>query len=205
MKKIVLTAFAMLFAFSVLNAQQVQEQQVPYEKGTASGYAITTNYSAEIMNGAIQQKWVKDAGMKVAKYDGYQYFAAQQFPEISTQNLDVYVKAEESGKKKNKVTTVTMLVSTGNNNFISSGTDAQTAANIKKVLTDLVAYAATFAVEQNIAQNDAAIAKLQKEQQKLEKSKEKKQKELNDIEKKISDNKKEIDKLKQANNKLKQN
>lgn len=203
MKKIILTLVVALFATFMVSAQTVQEQQVTFDKVQVTAYTIATpDYTPELIYGAIQQKWEKNMGLKVSKYAGYKAYLAQQFPTISTQNLDVYIKAEQTGKKKEKTTLVTMLVSTGNNNFITPANNPEAAANIKTALTELIAYVAEYSKTQNITANTNTINKLKEEQKKLEGNKEKLQKEMNDLDKKIKDKQVEIDKLQQENEKL---
>lgn len=204
MKKIALVLVALLFSFTFSFAQTVQEQQVTMGKLPATAFTLKTMHSPAVMEGAIQQKLEKGMGLKASKYSGYKAFLAQQFPTISNQNLDVYFKSEEVGKKADKVTVVYMLVSTGNNNFITTANDAATAEKIKLYLADVVAYAAEYELEQNIINNTNNIKKLEGEQKKLESNKQKMQKQMNELEKQISDKQLEIDKLKEENAKLQQ-
>jgi len=189
-----------LFSF----AQSVQEQQVTFEKTQVPGYVVRTNYSADIVNGAVTQKWEKGFGLKASKVSGYKAFLAQKLQTISDQNLDVYVMAKETGKKNAKVTEVTVLVSTGNNNFVSSYNNPDMSAKIKAAVADLIAFTAVYAVEQAVTLNNNNINKLNSEVQKLESEKQKLQKQLNDVDKKINDKKVEIEKLQNDNTKLQQ-
>ncbi len=204
MKKVTLILSFVLFLAAFAFAQSVQEQQVTFNKEQAPGYVIKSNYSAEAINGAITQKWEKGLGLKAGKEAGYKAFLAQKFPTISDQTLDVYVGTKETGKKNAKVTEVTLLVSTGNNNFVSSYNNPEMAERIKIALAEVVDYAGVYSKEQAVILNNNSINKLTAEQQKLESDKQKLQKQLNELDKKIADKKLEIEKLQNDNNKLQQ-
>ena len=196
---------SLVFCFVAFSfAQSVQEEQVSFEKTQVPGFVVRTNHSVADITGAVEQKWEKGWGLKASKASGYKAFLSQKMPTISDQNLDVYVGVKETGKKNAKVTELTVLVSTGNNNFVSSYNNADMAARIKDAITELVEFTAVYSVEQAVTVNNNNINKLNTETQKLESEKQKLQKQINDIDKKISDKKVEIEKLQNDNAKLKQ-
>lgn len=195
MKKVLLLTIVFFVTFC-LSAQSVQEGKTEFNKTQVDAFIVNVpNFPVNIVEDAIYQKYVILENMRIDKQSGYRAFLSQQIARISTQNIDLFFKVQEVGKKKERQTQIVCLVSTGNANFISSAIDATVAANVKNELTTLVKYVGEYEASQRVLSNTNALNKLQKEVKSLNLDKDKLQKEMNAIDQKIADKNLEINKI----------
>jgi valyl-tRNA synthetase len=175
----------MIAAASVLSAhaQNAREVNVLIDNENKTAFMGDYNVSADVMSLTLSEH-MKKAGLPApGKAQGYTLYKGVVLPEISNNRMDIYTRVD--GKKNNA--TVTILVATGYNNFISSATDGQTSGNIHALLQRLTgeasakqAYLALLvqitaqksvvaAAEKKAGKHSKDVSKLQIQKEKLEK------------------------------------
>lgn len=173
MKKL-FALLALVCVLGSLSAQKVNETVTLFGKDQLSGF--TTNIAqtpSDIVEHAMVDKLEKGFGLKGSKKKGYYVYMNQPCPAFGEARYDIYFTTAEVGKKKNRATQVTLVVSTGNQNCISFSNDPRTSRNIVAFLEafpyDVEAYKTTM----KINELKDEIAALEKERVNLEKDQEK--------------------------------
>lgn len=209
MKKLLL--ISALFCFACLaSAQTVQESAVQLDKQSIIGYTITLpNVGVDLASAAMKNKLETLYALKSSRYSGYKAYLNQPFQPFGTANYDIYVNVEESGKKSNKITTITMIVCNGNLNAVTSQNNPETATNIKAFLTDFVSYVQEYALQQQVNELNNNLTKLNTEktnllntQTKLKKQMESLNKELDNVNKNLETNEDSIKAIQEKLQKL---
>ena len=144
MKKL-FVLLTLVFVLGSLSAQKVNETVTMFGKDQLTGF--TTNISQatpEIVEQALANKFEKEFLLKGSKKKGYYVYQNQACPAFGEARYDLYFNTAEVGKKKNKSTQVTLVVSTGNQNCVSFSNDPRTSRNIvaflEKLQSDVDAY-----------------------------------------------------------------
>lgn len=179
MKKIA-TFLALVCAVCSLSAQKVNETVTMYGKDQLQGFTINIdNAAANLIDDAIANKFESHYGLKGSKKKGFHVYENQKCGAFGEARYDIYFTTTEVGKKNNKSTQVTLVVSTGNMNCITFANDPRTSHNIVQFMegfsNDVEAYKIKLRIEE--LKND--LNNLDKERQSLEKDKQKNQEKLN--------------------------
>ena len=103
-------------------------------------------------------------------------------------NYDLYFNVSEHGKKKNKVSQISLIVCSGNMNTITSQNDPTTADYVKVFLRDFVSYVQEYVAKQNLNELENQMAKLVKEKNSLEKDQTKINKQIQKLNKDLEKN-----------------
>ncbi|MBP5411661.1 MAG: hypothetical protein J6Y47_00240 [Bacteroidales bacterium] len=176
-------------------AQTAQETTVEFNKKHVQGVCVSfKDYSQDIVKGALTNRLEKDAALKGSNVKGWRAYLSQQFMELGTKNFDIYTNVVTIGKKKDQQVVVYLLVSTGNENFVTSASEKDVIDNAKNFLNNFVAYVRTHDINVKIDNQNELIAKLKKEYESLTADKEKMQNQIKDLEKKIISKEDEISK-----------
>ena len=142
--------------------------------------------------------------------NGFYVFKDVRFEGLSYP-LDLYFKVERFGKKSKDESLIYLLVSKGNEEFVSSTSDEETFYAAKTFLNGFVESSAVFKSDKDITDEEDVLKDTDKELNKLEsngKDIEKKIKELEDdleknrkdqdeMRKKIEDQKKKLEEMKE--------
>lgn len=196
-------------------AQQAQETIVTIGDITTMAYKVTVKQDAGLVQDAISNR-LKEANLKTKNVSGYQAALEQVFAEISESPVNVYTKVEEEGKKKNKVTVITVCAYS--NDLTNDQTRLQ--ANTSRFAESLVDYVNRYANLQDLGDKQAELKKAEKElasanaklesinkdiqstqdkvakkQKKIEDLRAEKQKKMDDYDKQINSNQKDIESL----------
>lgn len=173
MKKL-FALMALVCVLGSLSAQKVNETVTLFGKDQLTGF--TTNIAqtpSDIVENALADKLEKSFGLKGSKKKGYYVYMNQPCPAFGEARYDIYFTTAEVGKKKNKATQVTLVVSTGNQNCVTFSNDPRTSRNIVAFLdafpNDVEAYKAMLRI--NALKDE--IASLEKDRVNLEKDQEK--------------------------------
>lgn len=179
MKK--LFAFLILvFVFGSLSAQKVNETVTLFGKDQLTGFSTNISQATpEIVEQTLANKFEKDFLLKGSKKKGYYVYMNQPCPAFGDARYDVYFNTTEVGKKKNKSTQVTLVVSTGNQNCISFSNDPRTSRNIVSFLEALSSDVEAYKKTLRINELKETIASLEKDKVSLEKDQEKVQEKVN--------------------------
>lgn len=176
-----LASVALVFNAFGMNAiaQNAHEVSTTINKVQKTAFQCDYKATKDLMKTTIEERFKKAGLSSGKKSKGYTKYTGVTFSELSPNKIDIYTKVE--GKKDNS--SVIMLVSTGYDNFISTTTDAITAANTitflnnlnddavdMKAAIDLAAQQkAVKEAEEKLKKSEKEAAKLAKKKAKLEK------------------------------------
>ena len=160
MKKIFQSlAFSLAIAGAgTASAQNAHESSVKFDKNNENAIVADYNKPADIVEAALKKQFESEGLSKSKSKSGYTYFSKVTWNKVGSQSADIYYKVE--GKKEKS--TVTVLVSKGYNNFISSGSDASAVDNVKAFLNDLSRHADVHQHTLIIKAQEEAVAKAEK-------------------------------------------
>lgn len=203
MKKIVFFIVAS-FITSAAIAQTARDGVIiAFDKNNSySGVSIDipAGYDVKTVAAALQKRFETVSGLKGSSSGSFRAYLGQAFPDFGPLNYDIYTQATEIGKKKDKKMVVYLLVSKGNNNFVTIASDPDVVENMKVFLNKFPAFLKEYQTSEKAKEQEKIIAKLEKENKSLLSDKEKLQKQM---EKKDSEIQKKQDELNQAKNLLK--
>lgn len=160
-------ALANILMFSV-QAQNAKEVSTTINKAQKTAFQADYKVPKDLMKTTLDDRF-KKAGISGKKSKGFVKYEGVTFSELSPNKIDIYTKLD--GKKDNS--SVLMLVSTGYDNFISTATDAATAANTITFLNKLNEDAVAMKGAIDLAAQQKAVATAQEKLKKSEKEKEK--------------------------------
>ncbi len=208
MKKLIYTLIA--FAFFNLSLF-AQSQYVFINFKDAQKPAIQNEYSYpdKTVTNAINDKLTR-LGYKGKDSKGYTAYKGVVLPELGNQPYDLYFKVDRKSRKDKDVAIVNMLVSTGNENFISDSSDSRTMSNAKNFLDNLMPSIATYDLQLQVKAQQDAVTKAEKKYKSLQNDADDLQSRKRKLEQQIEDNLKaqknqeaEIEKQKQIFQSLK--
>lgn len=186
-------AFALLALFGAnVMAQSVQEATVNVGALTVPAYTMTLDKDAKMVQEAMKQR-LKDMKLKTKTVEGYLAAPDVVIPEISTGTVSLYTKVEEQGKKKNKVTVVTVCA-VSNDLTIDQST---MRGNVRSWLSDFSPYITKYEAGQNMEAEQANLKKAEKQADKAAAEVTGLEKDIASAEKKIADKREEIKKYEQ--------
>ena len=132
MKKILL--FLLMTLGFAAYAQTAQSTQIEINKVKVPGVSITiSGYEFEYVQKALQFRLENMAGLKGTNSKGFRVYAAQVFHDIGFLKYDIYTSVVKGTKQANFVT-INLLVSKGNENFVSPIDDAEVTEKMKDFL-----------------------------------------------------------------------
>jgi hypothetical protein len=200
MKKSIVLA---LFLFAGLNAALTQSAAVtvsynksdqpalklelPYDESISEDFIVSnlrrTGYDAETKGRLL---W------KQNKINGFYIFKEVKFQGVK-QPVDLYFKVERVGKKSKDESAIYLLVSTGNENFVSSGYDENLYNSAQKFLDGFVEKSAAYKLELDIKAQEDIVKDEEKKLGKLEDEEKDLNKKMKELEKDIKENSKDKD------------
>lgn len=181
MKKYFLFSLVLFFAYT-LSAQQATESIITLGKQQCSGFLIDIpNTDVKTADAAFRDKLEVKYHLKASKENGVRAYLNQSFEPFGLANYDIYYTVNEYGKKKNKMTQISLVVCTGNMNAISSQNDSQTADYIKIFLRDFVQYVNIYNIQQQSQKIEEQISNAMKEKTKLENNQKKLEKQISKL------------------------
>jgi len=171
MKKL-LALFAIMSVLCSLSAQKVNENVILYGKEQLTGFTINIdNATKDIVEGALADKFENQFGMKGSKKKGFRVYENQSCTTFGDARYDIYFNAETVGKKKSQTVQLTLVVSTGNMNFISFSSDPRTSRNIVSFLEGVPSDVEAYKTKLRINELEQQLKNLKKERESLEKEK----------------------------------
>jgi hypothetical protein len=145
------------------------------------------SFSDKTVTNAIDDKLTK-LGYKGKDSKGYTVYKGVVLPELGSQPYDLYFKIDRKSRKDKDVAVVNMLVSTGNEIFISDTSDSRTINNAKSFLDNLMPSIAAYDLQQQINLQQDAVAKAEKKYRSLQDDADDLQKKKKKLEQQIEDN-----------------
>lgn len=178
MKKIA-TFLTFVCVVCSLSAQRVNETVTMFGKDQLNGFTLNIdNTPANIIDDAIAYKLEKQFGLKGSKKKGFHVYENQKCAAFGEARYDIYYTTAEVGKKNNKTTQVTFVISTGNMNCITFSNDPRTSRNIVTFMEGLPKDVEEYQIKLRIEELKNELSNLDKERQSLEKDKQKNQDKL---------------------------
>lgn len=182
LKSLSVAAF-LLTAANISYAQNAHESRVSFMKGDQN--AIVANYDLpkNVVENALKERLEKAGLSKKSTEKGFMAYKGATWREVSPDKVDVYAKVEGKGN----VSTITMLVSKGYDNFISSTNDPEKVQNVQAFLNSFVKDVNLYQLKLSIASQEEEVKKAEKDLKtttdngaKLTKDKEKIEKQITD-------------------------
>lgn len=189
----------LLFAGNILSAQTVEEKTVSIGKKDVTGYVLTcSSTDLNLVKNALTNYFENDNKLKPSKEKSYTVYKNQTFSAFGPENFDIYTLVEEVGKKNAKNVQVTVVVSSGNYNAISSKTNAQSADKIKSLLQRFDSYVYQYEIKNKLADLESQLEKLNATKRNQQASEEKIKTKLTELNKELETLKTEQSKTDEA-------
>jgi hypothetical protein len=189
MKKLIFTFIAFLSLHFTVSSQahyvfiNFKDAQMP---------AIQNEYSfpEKTVSKAIDDKLMK-MGYKGKESKGFTVYRSVVSPELGSQPHDLYFKVDRKSKKEKDNAVVNMLITSGNENFVSDSSDVTTINNAKIFLDNLMPAVAAFDLQQQISAQQEAVKNAERKYKNLQDDADDFQKKKKRIEQQIEDNQKD--------------
>ncbi len=195
MKKLFFYLSFVLLASSVI--AQSSATIVKYNKTSKPALMLLLPYTEEIAEGAIIQK-LKEIGYnpeskgslfwKKNTIDGYYIFKGVSLRDLNGQVVDLYFKVDRKSKKEKEYSYIYMMVSKGDEQFISSETEPLIYNSSTEFLNRFTEYGASFKMDVDIQKQDDAMQAAQKKYTNLRDDETDFVKKINDLEQKLKNN-----------------
>ena len=186
MKKLIYTLIAILL-FNITVRSQARYVFIDFKDGQRPAVVNDFSYPESTVSKAIRDKMEK-SGYKGKDSKGYTMYKNVSLPELGSGTYDVYFKVDRKSKKEKDLSEVTMLVSRGNEVYISEADDPQTINNAKSYLDNLIPNVQAFDLEQQISAQQDAVNKAEKKYKNLLDDADDLQKKKRKLEQQIEDN-----------------
>ena len=124
-----LCSVLLIFIGCNLKAQTISEDRISFMDGKQDAVVAKYQYSEDVMEAAIDKVLAEKKIKKTKNTKGFRLYQGVIFDDLCRDVIDLYIKID--GNKKE--TTVTILISKGYNNFISSSNDGNTIKNTKNL------------------------------------------------------------------------
>lgn len=165
-----LTALLTLSFFSLTGlAQDVSEGNHSFmKKETKNGLTVVLKGQTKNVSDVLDQKFRKGTGSKAKPKSGFKMYEGAVFSEISNQRMDIFYKVEKVGRGDKNSSRITLFLSSGNMNFMSSENFPEEMANAVDMLQGMEYDVKIYEMDLAITEQEKVIAKVIKEQEKLE-------------------------------------
>ncbi|MDR1180587.1 MAG: hypothetical protein LBL13_01215 [Bacteroidales bacterium] len=198
-------SISMMIISVIAFTQTAMDETITFDKKNVSGVSIVvSDYDVKLTSAAIQYRFEQVSGLKGATMKGFRYYQSQPFSEFGALNYDIYTRVTTIGKRKEQKTIIYLLVSTGNENFVTPASNPDIIDKVKSFLNNFLATdLRQYDIDQKSNDQQKTILKLEKETTTLTTERDKLKKQLEDKEKAIIMKQDELTKAKEALNSLK--
>jgi hypothetical protein len=190
--------FAISISFLTAGAfAQSSPTIVKYNKTSKPALMLLLPYTEEIAEGAIVQK-LKEIGYnpeskgslfwKKNTIDGYYVFKGVALRDLNGEVVDLYFKVDRKSKKEKEQSYIYMMVSKGNEQFISSETEPSVYSSSTRFLNSFTEYGASYKMDVDIQNQDEAVQAAQKKYTRLRDDEADFVKKIADLESKLKNN-----------------
>ena len=156
-KKVIVLALAAFIGTSLM-AQTVQETTTMVGEKTVTAYTVSLQKDVKMVQEAMNQR-LKDAKLKTKKSEGFIAALDQVFTDISQNSLSLYTKVEEQGKRKDKVTVVTVCAISNDLTISQSAING----NVRNFVQNFVQYINKYEAGQQMEAEQANLKKAEAE------------------------------------------
>ncbi|MFZ1529603.1 MAG: hypothetical protein WAT19_12680 [Ferruginibacter sp.] len=153
------------FAISPLMAQ-TKKGSADYQKQSRPALINEVPFPVKTIENALEDKFRK-MGYKSSSSKGYMVFKGVRMEELGPDSYDLFFSTERASRKDKENSTVTLLISKGNDAFVADSVDAKVYDNGKDFLDNLRTTVAAYDLEQQIIDQDDAIRKAEKKDKNL--------------------------------------
>lgn len=190
-KKVIVLALAAFIGTSLM-AQTVQETTTMVGEKTVTAYTVSLQKDVKMVQEAMNQR-LKDAKLKTKKSEGFIAALDQVFTDISQNSLSLYTKVEEQGKRKDKVTVVTVCAISNDLTISQSAINS----NVRNFVQNFVQYVNRYEASQQMEAEQANLKKAEKAAGKAAAAVTDLENDITKAQKKIEDRRKDIEKYQQ--------
>ena len=190
-KKVIVLALAAFIGTSLM-AQTVQETTTMVGEKTVTAYTVSLQKDVKMVQEAMNQR-LKDAKLKTKKSEGFIAALDQVFTDISQNSLSLYTKVEEQGKRKDKVTVVTVCAISNDLTISQSAING----NVRNFVQNFVQYVNKYEAGQQMEAEQANLKKAEKAAGKAAAAVTDLENDITKAQKKIEDRRKDIEKYQQ--------
>lgn len=188
MKKIILFGLSMVACAISVIAQEAKYGMAPF--GKVQHPCVSETYAAPtgIVEDILKKKFADAKLQTTAKSaeSGFKVMKGVKWNEVAAQTIDVYFKVE--GSKDKSTSTVSIMTSLGNDNFLNNESNPQEIQNTMNFLDGLIKDVNVAKALADIKPVEAALATAEKKVESLKKEGEKMMAEKRSNETKINDN-----------------
>ncbi len=178
-----LFGFVFIALFNTTSFAQSRYVFIKFKDDQRPSVAGDFSFPEKTVAKAIDDKMEK-LGYKGKESKGFIVYKGVSLSELGSQPLDMYFKVD--GKREN--TTVNLMLSKGNEIFVTELDDASIVNNAKSFMDSLAPSIEAYDLEQQIANQENDLKKAEKKYQKLVNDAEDLQKNKTKIESKIEEN-----------------
>ncbi|HQW84065.1 MAG TPA: hypothetical protein PK987_06390 [Ferruginibacter sp.] len=183
-----------LFCFGYISVTaQSTIETVSYQKTDHEAVVNEIPFPEKTIMNAIDTK-MQQLGYKGKSSKGYTVYKAVQLAELGNDTYDLYFTADRKSRKNKDNSTLTLLISTGNDVFASETNNSTLMNNAKSYLNGIVNMIGAYDLEQQITVQQDIIDKSNKKYYSLIDDSKNLEKKRKDIEKDIENNKKDQEK-----------
>jgi len=200
MRKLFFALAFLALAFSGL--AQSSATSVKYNKASKPALMLLLPYNEEIAEGAIVQK-LKEIGYnpeskgslfwKKNTVDGYYVFKGVALRDLNGQVVDLYFKVDRKSKKEKEQSYIYMMVSKGDEQFVSSETEPSIFSSSTEFLNRFSEYGASYKMDVDIQNQDEKLQAAQKKYTNLRDDESDYVKIIADLEEKLKNNRQQQD------------
>ena len=189
MKKVI-NSLALAIAITIAGtatAQNAHESSVKFNKNNENAVVADYEATAEVVEGALKNRLEKEGLGKMKTSKGFMVYSGVLWNSVSNEKIDVYFKVE--GKKDRA--TLSVLISKGYDNFVTSGSDSRTIVNVKAFLNSFINDAKAYQLRLSIAAQEKVVKEVEKDMKGSAEDGEKLLRDKEKVEKQIAENKTE--------------
>jgi hypothetical protein len=168
---------------------------VKFNKLNTPALMLLVPYTEAIAEGAIIQK-LKEIGYtpetsgallwKKNTVDGYYQFKSVVLRDMEGKVVDLYFKVDQKSRKEKNQSYIYLLISTGENSFVSSESEPKAFTAGNKFLDSFIEYSATYKMDVDIQNQEETVRTAEKKYNKLKE-------EEKDLEEKLRSNRTQQD------------
>lgn len=188
MKKMI-SLVVMMVVYTSTHAQSYTGT-ADYKKMSRQAIFNEVPFTDKVTEAAIKDSLEK-LGYKPKESKGFMVYKGVNLASLAKEPLDIYIAVERKSRKEKEVSVITMLLSRGEDNFITQGADAGIIDNARSFLNGFTNYIDTYYLEQQISEMEETRIAYEKKTAGLASDAEDLQKKKKKIEKDIEDNIKE--------------
>ena len=159
MKRICLMILGIWF-FSGAYAQ-AHTVTVEYQKISREALQNEISYPEKTIGNAIEESMAK-LGFKGKSSKGFTVYKGVSLPELGSVSCDLYFSVDRKSKKEKETSTITLMLSKGDDNFITASSDEALIAKAKDYLNNLWDMVAVYDLEQQITEQQDLVKKNEK-------------------------------------------